>query len=65
MDYIYTELNPSVVDFSKCLIFHNFRELPQPQEGLYKRVAFVRDKDDFGLQNDSMFICLLQEGEYV
>lgn len=64
MDYIYTELDPSAIDFSKCLIFHNFRELPDPQEKLYKRVAFVTSSDNLDLINDRMYICLLVEGRY-
>ena len=64
MDYIYTELDPTNIDLSKCLIFHNFRELPDPQEKLYKRVAFVTSSDNLDLMNDKMYICLLIEGRY-
>ena len=64
MDYIYSQLDPSVFDLSKCLIYHNFKDLPDPQEDLYKRVAFVTQSDDFDLLNDSMYICLLVEGRY-
>ena len=64
MDYIYSQLDPSAFDLSKCLIFHNFKDLPEPQEKLYKRVAFVTDVDEFDLLNDKMYICLLIEGRY-
>lgn len=64
MDYIYTELDPSAIDLSKTLIFHNFKELPEPREELYKRVAFVTTSDNLDQLNDSMYICLLEEGEY-
>lgn len=64
MDYIYSQIDPSVFDLSKCLIFHNFRELPEPQEKLYKRVAFVTETNELNLLTDSAYICLLVDGVY-
>lgn len=64
MDYIYSELDPSAIDLSNCLIYHNYEELPAPDETNYKRIAFIKSDYSSETKSDVMLICLKINDEY-
>ena len=64
MDYIYSELDPNAIDFSNCLIYHDYKDLPDPDESNYKRIAFITTEFGSEAKSDAMLICLKINDEY-